>query len=127
MNKDNLLKMADHIEKVPQEMFDMGVYRCGDEITPECGSVGCIIGHCTVLDNEPLPRYEYGNIDFNAWSEKFTGIDLWDEEWDFLFSGAWERIDNTPTGAAKRIRYFVGNGLPENWIEIIYGEKPLPY
>lgn len=127
MNKDNLLRMADHIETVLQEMFDMKFIRRGDETTPECDSVGDIIGHCTRLDNDPLPILKDGRIDFTTWSESFTGIDSWSGEWDFLFASQWEIIDNTPVGAAKRIRYFVENGLPDNWEEIMHGQDPLPY
>lgn len=127
MNKENLLKMADYIETIPQEMFNMLEYRFGTKITPECNSVGCIIGHCTVLDNEPLPRCRNGVIGFDEWSERFTGLDSWSDEWFFLFGNDWVNADNTPTGAAKRIRYFVENGLPNNWEEIIEGEDPLPY
>lgn len=127
MEKENLLKMADHIETIPQGMFDMGEYRIGDEKTHECSSVGDIIGHCTILDSEPLPRFDDGDIDFETWAKKFTGLDYWENEWLFLFSEAWVMSDNTPTGAAKRIRYFVENGVPENWEKIMYGVDPLPY
>jgi hypothetical protein len=127
MNKRNLLKMADHIETVPQELFDMELIRKGDTKTRKCNSVGCIIGHSTVLDKNPLPRLIYGSINFLAWSKKFTGIRFLSDEGRFLFASAWQSIDNTPVGAAKRIRYFVKNGLPENWLKIMYGENPLPY
>lgn len=126
-NKENLLKMADYIETVPQEKFGMELCRSGYENTPECTSIGCIIGHCTVLDTEPLPRYSDGGIDFYKWSKSFIGIGSWTNDWDYLFASSWAMIDNTPTGAAKRIRHYVENGLPENWRSIMYGNAPLPY
>ena len=126
INLDNLLKMADYIETVPQHRFDMKSYRYWDESEPECSSVGCIIGHCTILDNEDLPRLWSGKIDFNEWSEKFIGTKEY-SAWRYLFGGEWEHIDNTPEGAAKRIRYYVANGLPENWFEQMDGEEPLSY
>lgn len=120
--------MADHIETIPQEMFDMYCeFRRGNCFSNDCYSVGDIIGHCTALDNEPLPRLEDGNIDFFEWAERFTGIEFLSDEWLFLFSFIWSYVDNTPTGAAKRIRYFVENGLPNNWLYIMYGQDPLPY
>lgn len=127
INKTNLLRMADHIETVPQKMFDMEFIRRGDIITRKCNSVGCTIGHSTVLDKNPLPRDAEGHIDFRTWSEKFTGLRMWSDGWRFLFSDDWVSSDNTPNGSAKRIRYFVENGLPENWSEIMDGESPLPY
>jgi hypothetical protein len=127
MNKENLLRMADYIETVPQEKFDMELFRAGDGNTPECNSIGCIIGHCTVLDTKPLPIYINGNINFYEWSQSFTGINRESYDWIYLFSWEWAATDNTPTGAAKRIRHYVENGLPENWHDIIYGNAPLPY
>jgi hypothetical protein len=45
----------------------------------------------------------------------------------YLFGSDWVHEDNTPTGAAKRIRYFVANGLPENWKDQMSGKAPLSY
>lgn len=127
MNKENLLRMADYVETIPQEQFDMECYRYDDKTLPECNSVGCIIGHCTILDADNLPRYGNGTIDFFEWGEKFTGIGWRSVDWVYLFDGMWCDTDNTPTGAAKRIRHYVENGLPEDWIEQIHGEAPLSY
>lgn len=127
MNKENLLKMADYIETVPQEKFDMEHFRFGDENAHECNSIGCIIGHCTILDTNPLPMYSDGDINFGEWSQSFTGISPFTSDWTYLFGYKWIGIDNTPTGAAKRIRHYVENGLPENWRDIMCGYAPLPY
>jgi len=126
INKENLLRMADYIETVPQEKFNMEIYRTYDETTHECNSIGCVIGHCTILDKRPLPKYVYGTINFRLWSKLFTGIES-DDEWNYLFDISWHRTDNTPTGAAKRIRWFVEHGLPNDWEEQMFGEAPLPY
>ena len=128
MNKKNLLRMADHIEKVPQERFNPEIYRGrSDDFTPECNSVGCTIGHCAILDKwENVPRNDFGNIQFFTWSRQFTGV-MSLSEWKYLFDPNWHKTDNTPTGAAKRIRYFVENGLPEDWEEQINGTAPLSY
>jgi len=129
INLENLLKMADYIETVPQDRFDMSRYRYGDTISHECNSVGCIIGHCIILDNldnEDLPRRESKNINFLKWSEKFIGTDE-HSVWVYLFWANWRNTDNTPTGAAKRIRYYIVNGLPENWYDQMLGVAPLSY
>ena len=128
MNKENLLKMADYIETIPQNDFHMGCYRNGFKKYHKCNSVGCIIGHCTILDEEEnLPRRSDGEINFSLWSQRFTGITAGSDEWYYLFGGDWSRTDNTPTGAAKRIRYFVEHGLPEDWLEQMNGVTPLSY
>jgi hypothetical protein len=128
MNKENLLKMADYIETIPQEYFNMQFFRQELKKYHKCNSVGCIIGHCTILDEEEnFPRYVNGDIDFNKWSKQFTGIDLYSDSYLYLFSSRWSVTDNTPTGAAKRIRHFVENGLPKDWREQMYGVEPLSY
>lgn len=125
--------MADYIEKVPQEMFDMADFRQDgrDDINPpDCNSVGCVIGHCARLDaarvSEEYADWQIGGINFTPWSYAFTGLE-WDSEWQYLFGSPWKYGDNTSTGAAKRIRYFVENGLPEDWREQMYGHSKLSY
>ena len=109
MNKENLLKMAEYIETIPQEKFDMSKYRTDDYNTIECNSVGCVIGHCVILDPNPelIPRFLNGGIVFERWSSSFIGFSPFAYSWKWCFDAAWTKIDNTPQGAAKRIRYLV--------------------
>ena len=61
--------------------------------------------------------YSDNNVDFQIYCERIFQIDeIYDsEQWIFAFSGSWEIADNTPTGAAKRIRYLVENPMLEMW------------
>lgn len=130
MNKGNLKKMADYIKTIPQEKFAMNQFRDDeDTFSYECKTVGCVIGHCTILDESKLPRRMDGiSIDFNKWSETFTGLSFYAREWDWCFNGHWHHVDNTPLGASKRIEYLLdGNELPENWKEQILGDAELTY
>jgi len=127
MNRENLSSMADYIETIPQEKFDMNTYRRGESVKHACGSVGCILGHCTILDERPLPVDYYADIAFASWSLEFTGLNPNSDEWDYLFSSFWTYGDNTPTGAAKRIRHFLEKGLPQDWHEQMHGRAPLSY
>jgi len=127
LNIKNLEEMADFIETVPSKFFNMYRFRKGWEVTPECDSVGCIIGHCTVLDKRPLPRLLNGDIYFYSWAEEFTGLPMRSSASRYLFSPDWADTDDTPKGAAKRIRFFLKNGLPNDWLEQIFGEAPLSY
>jgi hypothetical protein len=126
INLENLIRMADYIETVPQEKFDMWRYRYGNQLKPECDSVGCVVGHCTILEDGNLPRLGSYLINFSKWVRKFIGTDSNRVEL-YLFSSDWVHTDNTPAGAAKRIRYYVANGLPENWQDQLHGEAPLSY
>ena len=125
MNRDNLALMPPFIRTIPQRAFHMATFRNGQKKNPECDSLGCVIGHCTVLDNNPLPIFLSGRIDFITWSEKFTGVS--DDEWLWCFSSDWSATDNTPKGAALRIEWLLQNGLPENWEEQLEGDTPLCY
>jgi hypothetical protein len=138
MNRENLQRMADYIRTIPQEKFDMSIYRSGQEETPECDSIGCVVGHCTILDSEELPMVFYSkNIDFYTWSEQFTGLIKTDSsmpewrlhgpEWMWCFDTYWAATDNTPGGAARRIEWLLKNGLPGNWEAQMMGEEPLCY
>lgn len=128
MNKDNLLKMAIHIENIPQKDFDMYSFRKdGSSLEMECNSVGCAVGHCSILDIDNIQKnfINLGGIQFSEWSVEFTGID--DEEWNYLFGDRWKYTDNTPKGTAKRIRYVVEYGFPKDMKQEIYGLKKLSY
>jgi len=129
MNTENLLKMAAHIRTIPQDRFEMGVFRpYYDYVAQECFTVGCVIGHCTALDNPGnIPRHKDGDIDFRGWSVSFTGLSLNSSCWYWCFSSNWEDVDNTPEGAARRIEWLVENGLPANWHSQMSGRAPLCY
>jgi len=127
MNKENLNRMADYIETISPERFDMLEFRTGGKKNHECDSVGCVLGHCTILDKNPLRLDLEDRIDFDAWSREFTGLPSFSPDWQYLFSGLWTAADNTPTGAAKRIRYVLEKGAPEDWREQMHGRAPLSY
>ena len=132
MKRENLQLMADHLEtSVIPENFHMGQYRgFYDFSNPVCGSVGCTVGTCSVLDaNNVITNFTYpnGQIDFLAWSEDFTGLLGVEDEWSWCFGSTWSKTDNTPAGAALRIEWLLKYGLPENWYYQMYGVKKLCY
>ena len=124
--------MADHLKtNVNQENFHMGRYRGNDDFSnPVCGSAGCAVGNCTVLDSENVIENftnSEGRIYFAAWSKDFTGIYRVEDEWKWCFHPAWKNTDNTPTGAALRIEWLLNHGLPENWNRQMYDKEKLCY
>jgi len=119
--------MADYIRTVPQKSFTMDTYRIssGDE-SAKCNSVGCVIGHCTILDEQLFNRLSPYGI-FEQWSYLFTELFQDSPQWDWCFNGLWSYCDDTPTGAADRIEWLLSNGLPENWRAQMVGDAPLCY
>jgi hypothetical protein len=128
MNRENLQRMADYIRTVPQESFNMKVYRDGSKRYHKCNSVGCVIGHCTALDDiDNIPTLWNDEINFHKWSENYTGLIAGKSEWIWCFDAYWIHIDNTPTGAADRIEWLLKHGLPKDWLRQMNGENPLIY
>ena len=135
MNKENLLKLADYLDgEVTQEQFNMAWYRTANDgritdfyNTHDCGSVGCALGWSPFVKGlEPHDcdyvdlGDDYGEyLNFRDYSARV--FDLSSSEWTWCFDSYWVKIDNTPSGAAKRIRYLVEHGIPLEWF------APLPY
>ena len=51
MKKDLLLELAEHLDKVPADQFDMKVWGY-ERVSPACGTVACIAGHAVPLVDE---------------------------------------------------------------------------
>ena len=113
--RENLAKLADYIECVPDELMEMGTYKKG-VATPECGTVGCVIGHAIAMPGlEPLPEHLIqGRPMYCTYSGHTFISDHMAKEWGWCFSSGWGSRDNTGRGAALRIREFLKNGLPED-------------
>ena len=144
MNRDNLLKLAIYLEKLPTDYqhFDMGgYYDRYHNLTPEqqvdyalnnggvdklnCGTVACAVGHGPAAGLLMTPSQVYGR--FPLWEsyccETFVDIDTSEFEW--MFGGRWGDVDNTPHGAAKRIRYILNHAdVPHEFSE--NGDVPTP-
>jgi hypothetical protein len=117
MNKQRLLEAADWAEKnIKPEMFDMQMFRHGQDSKPECDSTGCMVGHLTAINAENfVENYlnSYGNINFLNWSRDY--FELKDYEWSYLFHESWAEVDNTLEGAIARMRR-LASGMSEKEI-----------
>ena len=129
---ENLLKLANHLESLPEdyEHFGMGSYIQLDDLDietitldeipetlTECGTVACAVGHGPFIGIEPLEG-EY----WITYSERVFIKNV--REWEWCFSGDWCDIDNTPYGAAKRIKVLLKSGLPDF---DVYTDSPEQY
>jgi hypothetical protein len=89
-----LEQLADYLDTVPQEEFSMWDYKT------------CVIGHacrlfgCTLAGARDLLRnLSIGDLGIN--NPKYV----------FICGAEWANIDNTPQGAAGRIRYCMNHGV----------------
>jgi len=55
-----------------------------------------------------------------------TAADITDD-FHYLFSYLWMKVDNTPEGTARRINYVLENGIPENWENQLLAVEPVSY
>lgn len=123
MNAKNLLQLADFLDTLPSEKFAMDAYARDEHdealelAAHECGTVCCAAGWGPAAGLAPLPSDD----SWEEYTHRVFGVEAADPAWSWCFSGLWRRADNTPAGAAKRIRHLVEHGLPENWGEQIFG------
>ena len=121
INYLNLKKMFNHIlENVPEDMINIKQYRRHDDhFNHECKSIGCIIGHCIILDDWlKVPKLQDESIDFIEWSQNFTGFMYYDDNWLWCFSGNWY---NNREQALLRLKYFIDNkSVPNDWKNFQY-------
>ena len=128
MNKKNLLKLAAFLEKLPQAKFDMLSYRLTKGMTAtnfysldNCGTIGCAMGYAPFVKGLEVEEEDFykSALDFNNYCRRIFRIDIdycgKKSRWKFIFSYQWRNADNTPQGAAKRIRYLVKNPKLKKW------------
>lgn len=141
----NLLKLADALDNMPPPdvRFDMSDYAELGLRAATCGAVGCAIGVASIViaprelvltryfvaslpESENNPRSYFES--WEAYARRVLGHDTYNSyAGTWMFDAAWARRDNTPKGAAARIRWYVFNGLPEDWRGQMYGAIPLCY
>lgn len=124
----NLEKLAAYLERYAAETghsvrFEMGqfcdVNHYYDSI--QCGTIGCAVGHGPEAGVEKwMDEWWYEYVE-----RAFTGGD--DDVYCWLFDDGWKYNDNTPLGAAKRIRWYLRHGVPDDYLEQMEGESPLCY
>jgi hypothetical protein len=132
-HRDNLLKLAAYLETLPDdyEQFDMDYYMAeidedgdlaeeldpNERSKPSCGTVACAVGHgpsAGIRTYRDGDWYEYSYRVFgvgNAMRYENQG-----QGYNYMFSAVWSHTDNTPKGAAARIRTYVTLGhAPDDW------------
>lgn len=129
-HRDNLEKLATHLDALPvdYEHFDMRDYNAlgGSSEWPnrqsldirqrsyDCGTVACAVGHGPAAGIRV-----YGDQSWSEYAYRVFGMDRFSDAFEYLFGSTWRVYDNTPQGAAERIRtYLKLNGnTPRLWPE----------
>lgn len=138
-HRANLERLAAHLESLPasgvrddHRFFDMQMYavRYGGRsvvtalprTATHCGTVCCAAGHGPAAG---LPAE--GHEDWVTYTQRVFGVGGLDDRHCWMFAGAWFMRDNTPAGAAARIRWLLAHGVPLDVWEQITGQAPLCY
>lgn len=126
LNFENLNKLADFLEALPAEKFDMEYFRAERastvsysveyESTHKCGTVGCAVGWAPFVEGlAPIEaefevEFDWNNptLNFIAYSRRIFGAEPMDHggAWDLMFSQEWagDVNHNNPKATAARIR-----------------------
>lgn len=122
----NLAKLADYLAALPKnyEGFRMSTYSTEThKAIHECGTAACAAGHGPAAGIEAEE-----DEDWQSYVSRVFFPFLTDRAgWLWCFSPAWQSHDNTPHGAAARIRWYLEHGLPEDFLEQVDGTVPLCY
>lgn len=135
---ENLTKLADFLERVvPPPKFDIRNYLSSgngysidlDDATSEvyntCGTSACAAGHGPLAGIRKLKSDD----GWDGYCRRVFGADPYsdDGEWHWMFSNRWANRDNTPEGAAARIKWYLAYGVPNSYFDQIHGIIPLCY
>jgi len=92
--------------------------RCTAEDLNVCGTVACAIGHGPAAGVAPQGGEGWSDYTIRAFgdgendtSDRDTRVGVY----TWAFHEAWAHYDNTPLGAAQRIRYALKHGVPILW------------
>ena len=122
MNTESLETLATYLESGELKAeFTMAYFFDVDADLgmPTCGSSGCAVGHGPYAGISKIPGEGWVSYGTRAF-----GLSSGDLDWLWCFSSVWVNVDNTPRGAAKRIRYLLANGKPPEWFDIQWLEDP---
>lgn len=104
-----------------------------------CGTVCCAIGVGSLLMIPQEPDMEWLEYTATTYGINYDGSydgspdrdpqerRAHQEAFEWMFGEDWEYRDNTPEGAAKRIKYFLEHGVPKDWKDMLYEHADLCY
>lgn len=143
LHRKNLALLRDHLRTVPQERFNMRQFAQtpDDELGPNdlkvvtdsavpdyaCGAVCCAVGRGPAAGIEPLDKESWSEYCFRVFGVGFQGYRSREFAFLWLFDMEWALSDNSPTGAAERIDWYLARGVPDDYDAQVYRRAPLCY
>lgn len=130
---DNLIQLADYLDKLPDDYaeFDMADFIDGAPSkkavkdyalsgAASCGTAACAVGHgpaagLFVLPSEIDMGAIFSPVRWFEYAHRVFGVSEFSNDFIYMFGGGWAEVDNTPKGAARRIRHYVAHGVPEDF------------
>lgn len=137
--RKNLASLSSYLKKValtaPPSAFGMNTYYV-PTYRNDCASSACAVGHyaqmlgweLSPMGVKPVEGFTVapsscflsaeGKMRWSDFSRIMIGLSIGGEtkgDWNWLFSGEWEDVDDTILGAAARIDYYLANGVPEDF------------
>lgn len=118
-HRENLIKLERHLAALPADYqhFDMWRYnsKSGNRarvIDTDCGAVGCAVGHGPAAGVRVR-----GDLSWDDYCTRVFGVERYSAPFEYLFDARWKHHDNTPQGAAARIRKYIalGGKAPDGW------------
>ena len=110
----NLARLADYLDALPEDyaLFDMSTYY--HQSPARCGTIACAVGHGPAAGIGPTADTVERQLGWIRYAAIYLGVDRQADHRShrFLFDGAWCTRDNTPRGAARRIRHWLEHGTP---------------
>jgi hypothetical protein len=126
LHRSNLNALALVLDVVESKNFSMATFHSSakafwhavadPDLDYDCGTVACAVGHGPRAGIEAEPGENW--LDYAA---RAFGVDHTARAFDFLFSGTLTYVDNTPSGAAARIRCYLEEGIPPEFVSL-FGE-----
>ena len=96
------------------------------ELYSHCNTAACAAGHGPLAGIEPLEYETWNAYVRRCFVDTHYGSGV-SREFNWLFASDWTFFDNTPRGAAARIRYFLEHGVPDDADHQRRGIVPLCY
>lgn len=121
MNKNNLIKLLKFMPSINPIIFNMQFYRpTEDRVNIECSTIGCIIGHATILFPQYIERIE-DEIYFKSFMRNAFNLSYYHEQ--YLFGAVWAENPITATleYQTAKLKSFIDNDFKINLEFDTYG------